>query len=127
VLAAFETVCLEREPDYVVVAGDVNSTLAADLQGGILEETTAPVVPCITLRENTKRPITIRQGTNRLVGNEPARLACAVDEVLSGRWPTGSRPTPWDGHAAERVVDILSREIDRPTRIFRSILQGSSR
>jgi UDP-N-acetylglucosamine 2-epimerase (non-hydrolysing) len=75
--------------------------------GGIQEETTALGVPCLTLRDNTERPITIRQGTNRLIGSNPARVEEAVDEVLSGRWSAGASPTLWDGHAAERTVEAL--------------------
>ena len=75
--------------------------------GGIQEETTALGIPCMTLRENTERPITIRQGTNRLIGSDPARIKAAVAEVLSGDWPTGVRPPLWDGHAARRIGDII--------------------
>lgn len=76
--------------------------------GGIQEETTALGVPCLTLRENTERPITVSQGTNRLVGPDPAKIEQAVDDVLSGRWPTGVRPELWDGHSARRIVDVLT-------------------
>ncbi|GAC1464889.1 MAG: UDP-N-acetylglucosamine 2-epimerase (non-hydrolyzing) [Isosphaeraceae bacterium] len=75
--------------------------------GGIQEETTALGVPCLTLRENTERPVTIRSGTNRLVGTNPARIEQAMTEVLSERWPTGARPPLWDGQAAPRIVEIL--------------------
>ena len=75
--------------------------------GGIQEETTALGVPCLTLRENTERPITVRQGTNRLVGTSPQAIEDGVKEVLAGRWPTGARPALWDGHAAERIADVL--------------------
>lgn len=76
--------------------------------GGIQEETTALGIPCMTLRENTERPVTISQGTNRLIGSDPSRIAAAVDAVLSGRWPEGVRPALWDGHAAERIGEVLS-------------------
>ena len=76
--------------------------------GGIQEETTALGVPCLTLRENTERPATITQGTNRLVGNDPAQIEAGVAEILAGRWPTGSRPPFWDGKAAVRVVDVIT-------------------
>ncbi|MFO0909494.1 MAG: UDP-N-acetylglucosamine 2-epimerase (non-hydrolyzing) [Isosphaeraceae bacterium] len=75
--------------------------------GGIQEETTALGVPCLTLRENTERPVTLTQGTNRLIGSDPGRIVESVDQVLSGDWPTGTRPALWDGHAAERIADIL--------------------
>ena len=77
--------------------------------GGIQEETTALGVPCLTLRENTERPITVSRGTNRLVGPDPSKIEQAVAEVLAGRWPSGVRPELWDGHAARRIVDVLTR------------------
>lgn len=77
--------------------------------GGIQEETTALGVPCLTLRENTERPITITEGTNRLIGPDPSRISAAVDDVLAGRWPTGVRPALWDGHAARRIGEVLSQ------------------
>ncbi|MFO0951314.1 MAG: UDP-N-acetylglucosamine 2-epimerase (non-hydrolyzing) [Isosphaeraceae bacterium] len=77
--------------------------------GGIQEETTALGVPCLTLRENTERPVTIRQGTNRLIGADPAGIEGAVEEVLAGRWPGGVRPALWDGHAARRIVDVVEQ------------------
>src|SRR5881275_2135966 len=72
--------------------------------GGIQEETTALGVPCLTLRENTERPITVTSGTNRLVGNDPAQIDAAVAEILDGRWPAGRRPETWDGHTARRIA-----------------------
>jgi len=77
--------------------------------GGIQEETTALGVPCLTLRENTERPITISQGTNLLVGTDPAKIVAAAREVLSGKSKAGRIPPLWDGHAAERIVEILLR------------------
>jgi UDP-N-acetylglucosamine 2-epimerase (non-hydrolysing) len=76
--------------------------------GGLQEETTALGVPCLTLRENTERPITIEQGSNRLVGSDPARIVGAAREILSGGVSYGRRaPELWDGHAADRIVDAL--------------------
>jgi UDP-N-acetylglucosamine 2-epimerase (non-hydrolysing) len=75
--------------------------------GGIQEETTALGVPCITLRENTERPITVDQGTNTIVGsNAKAILDCAYDILESGG-KQGRVPELWDGHAAERITDDL--------------------
>jgi UDP-N-acetylglucosamine 2-epimerase (non-hydrolysing) len=80
--------------------------------GGIQEETTALGVPCLTLRWNTERPITIEQGTNRLVGTDPATIQTALDEILSGQWKTGVRPALWDGHAGERIAKIIEQGLD---------------
>jgi len=81
--------------------------------GGIQEETTALGVPCLTLRENTERPVTITQGTNLLVGIDPARIVSAAHKFLAGECKTGRIPPLWDGHAAERIVDILLRVVPR--------------
>lgn len=80
--------------------------------GGLQEETTALDVPCLTLRENTERPITIAEGTNILVGTDPARIWDEARKVLNGERRPGRCPELWDGHAAERIVaamrDIVS-------------------
>ena len=78
--------------------------------GGIQEETTVLSVPCITLRENTERPITIEQGTNVLVGSDADKMIAAAEDVLSGRVRPASVPELWDGHAAGRIVKILTAE-----------------
>jgi UDP-N-acetylglucosamine 2-epimerase (non-hydrolysing) len=75
--------------------------------GGIQEETTALGVPCLTLRNNTERPITIEQGTNLLVGLEPQRIVAAARAVLSRAPRAGRVPDLWDGRAAARIVDAL--------------------
>lgn len=80
--------------------------------GGLQEETTALGVPCVTLRENTERPITVEQGTNVVAGTDPVRIRQAVAGVLRGEGKRGRRPRLWDGRAAERIVDILRRELD---------------
>jgi UDP-N-acetylglucosamine 2-epimerase (non-hydrolysing) len=73
--------------------------------GGVQEETTYLGVPCATLRENTERPITVTEGTNRLL--QPAGLVAAAREVLAGKWPRGKKPQLWDGHAAQRAAQSL--------------------
>lgn len=75
--------------------------------GGITEETTVMGVPCITLRDNTERPETCTIGTNELIGTNPENIKPALDKLFAGQWKKGSIPPLWDGHAAERIVDIL--------------------
>lgn len=75
--------------------------------GGLQEETTALGVPCLTLRENTERPITIEEGTNVLVGTDPALIEKSASQILDGAGKKGQRPELWDGHAAERIIEVL--------------------
>jgi UDP-N-acetylglucosamine 2-epimerase (non-hydrolysing) len=76
--------------------------------GGIQEETTVLGIPCLTLRENTERPITIEQGTNQLVGLDPAKILAAYRGVRAGGIEHRV-PELWDGRAAERIADIMVR------------------
>jgi UDP-N-acetylglucosamine 2-epimerase (non-hydrolysing) len=80
--------------------------------GGIQEETTGLGVPCLTLRDNTERPITVSHGTNRVVGTEPAAVLAAVDETLEGAGKRGGCPPLWDGRAAERIARRLAEHFD---------------
>jgi UDP-N-acetylglucosamine 2-epimerase (non-hydrolysing) len=75
--------------------------------GGITEETTVMGVPCITLRDNTERPETCTVGTNELIGTDPAAVKPALDLLFGGQWKKGAIPALWDGHTAERIVEIL--------------------
>jgi UDP-N-acetylglucosamine 2-epimerase (non-hydrolysing) len=79
--------------------------------GGIQEETTILGVPCLTLRENTERPVTISEGTNELVGTTPERILAATWQVLDGDTKNGRCPELWDGRASERVVRILRERL----------------
>jgi UDP-N-acetylglucosamine 2-epimerase (non-hydrolysing) len=81
--------------------------------GGIQEETTALGVPCLTLRENTERPITVEQGTNTVVGNSPARILAAVDDILRSGGKSGRNPELWDGRASQRIAAALREWLDR--------------
>lgn len=76
--------------------------------GGITEETTVMGVPCITLRDNTERPETCMVGTNELIGTNPAAVKPTLDKLYAGEWKKGDIPELWDGHAAERIVEILA-------------------
>ncbi len=79
--------------------------------GGLQEETTALGIPCLTLRENTERPVTIELGTNRLVGTNPEKIKQAAFEILeSDTKKTARIPPLWDGHAAERICDALATD-----------------
>lgn len=77
--------------------------------GGITEETTVMGVPCITLRDNTERPETCTIGTNELIGTNPDAIKPALDTLFAGNWKKGCIPEMWDGHAAERVIEVLTR------------------
>ncbi|MES2321008.1 MAG: UDP-N-acetylglucosamine 2-epimerase (non-hydrolyzing) [Pseudomonadota bacterium] len=79
--------------------------------GGLQEETTALGVPCITIRENTERPVTVDEGSNVLVGTDPVRIVAEARKVLRGEGKQGRRPHLWDGKAAERIVAVLAREL----------------
>jgi UDP-N-acetylglucosamine 2-epimerase (non-hydrolysing) len=75
--------------------------------GGIQEETTALGVPCLTLRDNTERPVTLAEGTNTLVGPHPDAIRAAFDEVMRGGGKAGRIPEYWDGRAAMRIAHTL--------------------
>lgn len=88
------------------IALQSGSRLVLTDSGGIQEETTVLGVPCLTLRDNTERPITVTEGTNQLVGRDPDRIIAAADRVLAeGVEPR--RPALWDGRAAARIADAL--------------------
>lgn len=78
--------------------------------GGITEETTVMGVPCITLRDNTERPETCTIGTNELIGTNPANIAPALHQLYAGQWKKGAIPDLWDGHTAERIINILLQQ-----------------
>jgi UDP-N-acetylglucosamine 2-epimerase (non-hydrolysing) len=77
--------------------------------GGIQEETTVLDIPCITLRDTTERPITLTEGTNVLVHDDPQKIVAEATKVLEGKARQGKCPSIWDGHTAERIVDILAK------------------
>jgi len=80
--------------------------------GGLQEETTALGVPCLTLREQTERPITVDEGTNEVVGVDPERIRLAADRVLDGHGKKGRVPELWDGRASERIADVFLRFLE---------------
>ena len=85
------------------------ATLVLTDSGGLQEETTALGVPCLTMRENTERPITVDEGTNTMVGRDRDAILRGVDDILAGRGKQGRVPEYWDGHAARRIADDLAR------------------
>lgn len=85
-----------------------DATLVLTDSGGIQEETTAMAVPCVTLRHNTERPITVHQGTNTVVGTDEAAILACVDDILVTGGKSGRIPELWDGHAATRIVDHIA-------------------
>jgi UDP-N-acetylglucosamine 2-epimerase (non-hydrolysing) len=96
------------------------ATVVLTDSGGMQEETTALGVPCLTMRENTERPITVEQGTNTLVGRDRDRILSLIDEIVNTGGKRGRTPELWDGRAAERIATHLARWIaghPLPTRI----------
>ncbi len=79
--------------------------------GGVQEETTALGIPCITLRENTERPITVEEGTNTVVGSDPETILSCVDDILQTGGKAGKVPEYWDGKAASRIIKIVQETI----------------
>jgi UDP-N-acetylglucosamine 2-epimerase (non-hydrolysing) len=84
-----------------------NSRLVLTDSGGIQEETTALRIPCLTLRHNTERPVTVTEGTNRVVGNDPEKIKREAISALDQPLMSGRVPELWDGQAARRIVDAL--------------------
>jgi len=100
-----------REPlPYIeFLALQRRATVVVTDSGGIQEETTYLKVPCLTLRNNTERPVTVTMGTNVLVGQDGARLRSELGNILRGAQKPGTVPPLWDGHAGQRIAEILSK------------------
>ncbi|MBN2133393.1 MAG: UDP-N-acetylglucosamine 2-epimerase (non-hydrolyzing) [Sedimentisphaerales bacterium] len=90
---------------------NMNAKLVLTDSGGLQEETTVLGVPCITMRPNTERPITCEVGSNIMVGNDKTRILEEARKILNGEIPRGRSPEKWDGHAAERIVDVLVQKL----------------
>jgi UDP-N-acetylglucosamine 2-epimerase (non-hydrolysing) len=86
-----------------------HASLVLTDSGGVQEESTVLGVRCLTLRDNTERPVTITHGTNRLIGSEPERIVPEVLAALDAGPAPRLRPPHWDGHASERIADVLER------------------
>ena len=98
------------------VALQVGARIVLTDSGGVQEETTALGVPCVTLRDNTERPITVSEGTNILAGLDPARIVEIAQRVLADP-PAARRPELWDGHAGERIAEVLLSGGSAATRL----------
>jgi UDP-N-acetylglucosamine 2-epimerase (non-hydrolysing) len=108
------TMVLLPPQGYLEMIGLMNgATMVLTDSGGLQEETTALGVPCLTLRENTERPITVEQGTNTMVGRDLAAIRSGVADILAGRGKRGRVPELWDGHAAERIAADLFLWLER--------------
>jgi len=88
-----------------------NAKFVLSDSGGIQEETTVLGIPCLTLRENTERPVTVELGTNRIVGMDTDKIVTESLKVLSGQSKKGEIPPLWDGNAAQRIVNIISEKL----------------
>lgn len=100
---------LEPVPYIEFLALQRRATAVITDSGGIQEETTYLQVPCLTVRSNTERPITVTMGTNILVGHDSRKLAMELSAILEGRAKRGSIPPRWDGQAGERIADVLQK------------------
>jgi UDP-N-acetylglucosamine 2-epimerase (non-hydrolysing) len=89
------------------------SKLVLTDSGGLQEETTALGIPCLTLRENTERPITVIEGTNIIVGNDRDEIITQASNILDGSGKHGKVPDLWDGNTAMRIVDVIMDHINR--------------
>ncbi len=87
----------------------IGATLVITDSGGLQEDTTYLGIPCLTMRENTERPITVSLGTNKLVGT--GDLLPCVQQILTGDWSQGSCPPLWDGKTAQRAVESLEKRL----------------
>jgi UDP-N-acetylglucosamine 2-epimerase (non-hydrolysing) len=85
-----------------------HATMVLTDSGGIQEETTYLGIPCLTMRDNTERPVTVEIGTNEIVGSNVTRIIEMTNEILAGRIKKGQIPELWDGKAAQRIIDIIA-------------------
>jgi UDP-N-acetylglucosamine 2-epimerase (non-hydrolysing) len=91
---------------------EAGATVVLTDSGGLQEETTILGVPCLTLRNNTERPVTITHGTNVLVGPDKTRILEAFNRIMDGDWKPLGPPEGWDGHAAGRIVRVIIRSLN---------------
>ncbi len=99
---------LDPLPYLEFLALQSRATVVITDSGGIQEETTYLGIPCLTLRENTERPVTVSLGTNVLVGRDPGKLRSELSRALAGQSKKGTVPPLWDGHAGERIAAVIA-------------------
>lgn len=108
-----DRICCLPPQGYLEMLGLMsNACVVMTDSGGIQEETTALGVPCLTLRENTERPITVDEGTNTIVGSDPDVIWPAFQDVIDTRGKSGRVPEYWDGNAAKRIAAVLNEWFD---------------
>jgi UDP-N-acetylglucosamine 2-epimerase (non-hydrolysing) len=100
---------MDPQPYLTFLALEELATVVVTDSGGIQEETTYLGVPCLTVRENTERPVTVEMGTNILVGRDPKRVQREIENILDGGRKVGKIPPLWDGHAGTRIAAIISK------------------
>ena len=101
-------ICLGPQPYLDTISLVENAAVVMTDSGGLQEETSVLGVPCLTMRENTERPITVRLGTSRLVGNDSERIRAAFEDVVNNRWPAGQPIPLWDGRSGARVASAIA-------------------
>ena len=101
-------ICLPPQPYGANLSLLAEAAMVLTDSGGLQEESAAIGVPCLTMRENTERPVTVELGTSRLVGNDPERIRAAFREVLDGKWRAAGTIPLWDGQAGVRVARELA-------------------
>jgi UDP-N-acetylglucosamine 2-epimerase (non-hydrolysing) len=107
--AAGQLHLIDPQPYLAFLALEQSATVVITDSGGVQEETSFLGVPCITMRENTERPITLQAGTNVLAGRDIFRMQREVEKIIAGAKKPASPIPLWDGHAAERIAHIVAR------------------
>ena len=113
-----EPAALGNADDLQFLALQQKATVVITDSGGIQEETTFLGVPCLTLRDNTERPVTVTVGTNVIIGRDMNLLCREVNAVLNGKRKNGGIPPLWDGRAAERIARILESRGSTPGSVI---------
>jgi UDP-N-acetylglucosamine 2-epimerase (non-hydrolysing) len=121
-LAALANVQLVEAPGFVdFIKLQRESLFAVTDSGGIQEESTALGVPCLTLHRKTERPVTVTQGTNRLVGTDPQRIVSEALKIARGSIVRGRVPDKWDGQSAKRIIDAVLKRQEHIKQLYRMV------